>query len=100
MTLKELQVQNAALLAKIAELQNTIATNDAADEINNAQSIALAAHEYSQIADFVRSVQKMRFSQKFVKPIGTPNKIAALAEQQVDEAIEKDVFFIQLLKRY
>jgi negative regulator of replication initiation len=96
----ELQEKNDALLAKVAELQNAIATNDAADEINQAQGIALAAHEYSQIADFVRSVQKMRFAQKFVKPTQAPNKVAALTEQQVDETIENDIYFIELLKHY
>jgi hypothetical protein len=100
MSLKELQKQNAELLAKIAELQNTIATNDAADEINQSQGIALAAHEYGQMADFVRSVQKMRFAQKFVKPTQAPNKVAALAERQVDETIEKDIFFTELVKHY
>ena len=96
MTLKELQVQNAALLAKIAELQNTIVINDAADEINNAQSIALAAHEYSQIADFVRDVKHMRFGQKY----GSTTPLTEELTNKVDEAIEKDVFFIQLLKHY
>lgn len=110
--LEQQTVSTARLLEQTAQLVALTQTQSAklaalrademADELNAAEAESHSQNEYRQMANFVSLVRLMRSNQKMY--FATRDKgillMAKQAERMVDDAISKDIWFIELLRMY
>jgi len=97
-----LQQENAALRERVAQLENAIAVELAAATMHIVEADDMTKHDYRQMANFVSAVRLMRNTQKqyFARREKDVLLLAKQAEHIVDNTIENDIFFIELLKSY